>query len=338
MILMIQIVILILIFLAIALIRLWKYMRASREKQHADLIKRLISASIQKKQILEVSSIPKGLRHLSDLLPILEIYDHDFSDFIWQQTKNQLIDQVLLKEAKVFMLSRDWVKRQMGLRCIALDPERLIDETQVMPLLNDPKFLVRIVAASCLIRSKRPHLLLPTIQRMAKESTMARYPYRDCLINSGAETFVCLAQLAAQETDPELIAICLDVLSTKISHNLSQLAIKHVTSQNIPCRLASIKILSKIASPDSQKWLISSLEDPEWEIRAEGAKALGKILAFKSIPQLNLLLNDKEWFVRLQAALALKAMGIQGRQVLNVQEQQKNPEAYEIANYVLALP
>lgn len=315
--------------------RNWQY-RQTIQRRAA--LQQMFVQAIQKKQILSIDRINRRLRHYDDLLATVENFDRWFLDTTWQETKKLLIKGYLGKKALTLARSCWWTKRQLGLRCIALDPKQLMNKQVVAPLLNDSKYLVRILAAAAMVQSEQKDLLLAVLKRMVQEPTMGRYAYRDFLINSGETNFRWIEEIANEEKDQGIIAICLEVLSSKTSHNLLPLAAKHINSPNLACRLAAMKIFSSIPGQESKEYLTRCLFDGNEEIRAEAARGLGQILAISSIPELTLTLRDPIWFVRLQAAIALKAMGKEGREALYRQNPQQNVEASDIAKYILNLP
>lgn len=330
--------ILLLCLASMLFVRCWRNWQEGQTIQRRKLLKQLFSNAIVKKEVLYIDQIDPKLLRYQDLLAVVETFDRFFLDSIWQETKQQLIDAYLGKKAQLFAQSLSWRDRQLGLRCIALNPKKLMNKQVVAPLLNDSKFIIRILAASSMIHAEQKDLLVAVLKRMVQEAPMGRYAYRDLLINGGDTIFQWIEEIATQEKDLELIAICLDVLSTKISCNLLPLAIKYITSIDLTCQLAAVEIFSTRPSDESKKYLTQFLLDKNWKIRAAAAKGLGQIHAISTIPELSLLLQDEEWFVRLQAATALKSMGKEGISALYRQNREHNAEAYEIAKYILALP
>lgn len=297
----------------------------------------MLACSIEKKEPLTIEAIPSRLRHYEDVLSTVETFERYFVDTTWQETKKRMIEGLLAKKALSYIKSSKWKQRQLGLRCIALNPKQLIENQTIISCLNDSKFIIRILAASVLIHAEQKKLLLTVVKRMVQESPMARYAYRDLLINSNHLTFQWLEEIANEEKNPQIIAVCLDILSTKISHNLLPLAIEQIHSTDLSCKLSAIEIFSKTPSTVSQKYLAKSLCDENAQIRSQAALGLGLIRDLSSIKILSIALQDPVWEVRLQAANALKAMGKEGREELYKQTLEQNERAFEIAKYILSL-
>lgn len=338
-ILVIEVVVLVICFLCMISARFFRDWKERNTLRKRKLLKDLFANAIQRREVLHISQINRDLLNYEDLLATVETFDRFFLDSVWQKTRVHLIDSYLGKKAQSLVRSGPWKNRLLGLRCIALEPKQLLKKRVIMPLLEDPKFIIRILAATAMIRTEQKDLLLPVLKRMVRESSMGSYAYRDLLINGGEKIFNWIEEVANHEKDPKIVAACLDVLSTKVSgRNLLFLAIKQIQSADSDCRLAAIKVFTNIPNEESKAYLIKSLSDSDWKIRAEAARGLGQIFAFSSIPQLAKALQDREWLVRLQAATALKSMGKDGREVLYRQSPSQSAEAFEIAKYILALP
>lgn len=314
--------------------RNWRQWLSNRQRKK---LEQIFTDAILNQQILHIDHIAYSLRNYKNLLLVIEMFDRDFLDTVWLETKKNLIEEYLIQRAEKLIQSSRWRKRQFGLRCYNMDPKRAIKKDVIGHLLNDDHYIIRILAATIMVHAEQKELLLAVLHRMIKESVMARYSYRDLLINSGELIFDWLEEIASQESNLELVAICLDILSKKISHNLIPLAIKSIDSANFTCRFAAIEIFSNIPGDESIKYLTASLSDENKEIRALAAQGLGRIFAISAIPQLSLALQDPEWFVRLQAAHALKLMGEEGWAALYQQNKEQSPAAYEIARYILAI-
>ncbi len=337
-ILIIELLVLLFCFASMVFVRFSRNFWEKQTNKHRKELKEIFVRSIEKQQVLTIEEIPSRLIHYEDILSVLETFDRYFLDSIWLETKKCIIEGFLAKKAASYTKSSNWRKRQLGLRCIALNPKHLIGNQNIVPFLNDSKFIIRILAASVLIHAEQKDLLLAVLKRMVQEAPMARYAYRDLLINGSYTTFQWMEEIADEEKDSKIIAACLGILSTKMRHNLLPLAIKQIRSTDLFCRLASIEIFSKTPSIASQKYLIESLSDINPQIRSQAALGLGLIHALPSIANLSLALQDTEWNVRLQAANALKSMGKEGKEELYKQSQAQNAQAFEIAKYILSLP
>ena len=307
--------------------------RTHRQEQ----ISNIIEAVIFKKNNLEQLKIPHNLCRYRDLVEVLEKFDQRFNDPLWKATKEKIVSTYLLPHAARYAASYSWFKRQLAARSYLLCPERA-EKSVLTKLLNDSRYLVRVATAVCITQTSHQDLFYSVIRKMSRETILSQFPYRDALLQVNQEKYTWIEALLATESDNAVIAICLDILSTRYSHNLFSIVRPFVTSSNHECRILAIKALGNIPSGEAVEVLIRHLEDSDWEIRADAIISLQKLYAVQSIPKLNLLLNDPIWWVRLQAALTLKIFGKKGAEALNAQDQSDKPKAYEIAQYVMALP
>jgi hypothetical protein len=280
--------------------------------------------------------IPRGLRQFRNLVEVLEKYDNLFDDPCWKTLKEKIISFYLLPKVKSYAYSLSWIKRQLAARSLLLCPP-LASDALLEKLLDDPKYLVRIAAAICIIKKSSHSLFLKVITKMSQETALSQFPYRDALIEASQEQYQWMASLLSSTSDKSILAICLDVLSSRYSAYLLPLIKPFVVDSDLLCRTLAIKALGSISDPESIAMLTERLKDPHWQIRVEAIQGLHKLYATETIHQLQPLLSDGTWYVRLQAALALQSFGKKGVDILASQVKEINPLAYEIAKYALAL-
>lgn len=337
-----ELVIMILAIFSIIIARTIRNIKERRMMQRRESLHKIFTKALLENRLIALSEIPQSIIHYPDLLTVLEDFDHLFLDTLWIQMKERLVDGFLFKKAIAFLKETSWRNNLLGLRCIALDAQRLLKTSKnrslVLTLLDHDKFIVRQMAAICLIRTEDKELIHCVVKKMVTEYPMAQYPYRDQFIKGNKRTLSILKELADQEQNPQVIAALLDILSTKLTGNLVPLAAKHRGSKDDSCRLAAVKIFSSIPGEASELYLCEALADSNENIRAEAAKGLGKIVAVNSIPALTLALRDKGWVLRLEAAIALKSLGAPGKAALFAQDQYDHPEAYKAARFVLSIP
>lgn len=272
-----------------------------------------------------------------DLLTVLESYDLRFSDEPWRNIKKAILTEDVLKKSRQMTESKSWVKRDIGIRFLKLAIEKE-DEPIILRLLDDPHSLVRIQAALCAVKLGTRPLIEQLLHRMTKESVLGRYPYRDALIKSKKEVFVLLENIMKTEKNEEIRFICLDVLSTRVAESLLPVVEEYLQSGHLENKIAAMRILANFPREKSIQHLMQFLSNKDWQVRLEAARGLGILVAVKSIPLLAIALNDPIWEVRLQAALSLKKMGEEGLIILSRQDPDINQQAFETAQYALALP
>lgn len=320
--------------IAIFLIKYYSDRKKRMEQERKDILSQHIMEALQNKK---EPTLPKEQLKFKSLIETLENFDRRFSGSEWEEVKDKIIDWYLLDNAHAAVESSSWVMRQLAARCFLLSPKKATKE-ELSNLLDDQKFLVRVVAANAIVKSPNRELVENVVKKMATETSLSRFSYRDALINADGEKFQWIEEMAEKEKDPNIAALCLDILSTRTTHNLFPLAKNNIYSKDKQCKLESIKILKNLPSKETSDLLMHSLTDNDWEIRAEGVKALAEQHATGTAHQIYNLLSDNVWFVRLQAALALKKFDQHGMMMLSSINQISNPKAYEIAQYVLSLP
>lgn len=285
---------------------------------------------------IENFSLPKGTYEFKNWVEVLESFEQRFTDERWIDLKKQLIDQYVAKDAKYYVPSKSWIKRQLSARTFLLYPEKATDE-EMSKLINDPKHLVRVFAAVAITKLNSRALFYEVLQKMSEETPLSRFFYRDALVQCDQEKFNWMEDLLNKESDPNIIAMILDVLSTRCTSNLLPAIRPYTHSPDRTCRILAIRALGNLSDGESIKLLMEHLEDSDWEIRSESIQGLKKQHVKKAIPQITELLDDPIWWVRLQAANALKSFGAEGRKILEEQDPVTKPLAHEIAAYSLAL-
>lgn len=335
---MIEIGIIVLIIVLMFVVRALQTWRAERLRKHKLKLNLLIDQAILKEELVDVNQVPSDLRRMATLLPILEAYDHNFTDKVWKQSKEHLISTFLEMNVHRFLKSLLWQRRQEGLRLISLWPEKLFNAEEVLPHLDDKVYLVRVAAAVCLIKRGEIAGVEAVLNRMVKDPTLAQYPYRDYLIQGGKKVFDALEQIAKTSDRPEIIAASLDILSTRMNHDLLPLALENVDSKNAECRLSAVKVLETIGGHEVIDCIIARLRDEDVRVRRASAHALGTLHALEGIPELTLLLQDADLGTRVKAAYALREMGPEGHAVLFKQSFGQSAEAHATAEHILAIP
>ena len=280
--------------------------------------------------------LPKGTYKFKNWVETLETFEQRFTDHRWIELKKQLIDRYLLKEAKSYVSSRSWIKRQLAARTFLLNPE-IATEEEMLKLIKDPKHLVRVFAAVAITKLNSRTLFYEVLRKMSEETPLSRFFYRDALVQCDQEKFNWMEDLLYKESDPAIIAMILDVLSTRCTSNLLPAIKPYTHSPDRTCRILAIRALGNLSDSDSIELLMEHLEDSDWEIRSESIQGLKKQHVKKAIPQIAELLDDPIWWVRLQAANALKSFGEDGKKILEDQDPITKPLAHEIAAYSLAL-
>ena len=230
--------------IAIILVKTISRWNAQRNQRLQSELSTLIEGVLFNKRPLTDLKLPPKLCKFRNVIDVLEKYDHRFSDQRWTEVKNFIVDNDLLARAGEYVESGSWLKRQLAARCYLLCPEKATEKA-LKKLLNDSKYLVRVVAAVCITKCSYRELFCDVIRKMSKETTLSQFPYRDALIQVSQDKFQWIASLLQTDPDPLVSAICLDILSTRISHNYLPLIRPFVNGQNRECRILAIKALGE---------------------------------------------------------------------------------------------
>lgn len=272
---------------------------------------------------------------LRNFVEVLESYEQRFRDDRWMELKKNIWEKHLEKDAKAFKNSFSWIKRQLAARAYRLYPEKADNKT-LKNFIEDKKNLVKIVGATIIPKTPYKDLLHKMLQIMSQETSLSQFFYRDALVQADSEKFKWMEDFLHHEQNPKIIAILLDVLSTRYTANLFPLIRPFTISEDRACRILAIRAIGSIGTEESVKILMERLSDSDWEVRTESILGLKHQHEARAIPRFSELLNDPIWWVRLQAAKALESFGSIGDQILRSQSKE-TPNAFEMASYVLSL-
>ncbi len=332
-----EILIMLICVVAIIIVKFYTQWSTNRRKQIQGELTVIFEKALFNPEPFKGIFIPSHLCQFRNLIEVLENFDHRFNDERWQEIKEYIINAYLLKRTESYANSLYWYKRQLAARCYLLNPQNA-NEKILSKLLKDKRYLVRLPAVVCITKTRYKELFFEMIRQMSQETQLSQFPYRDALMQVDQEKFLWIESLLFSESDPAITVICLDILSTRYSGNsLSQVA-QFLNSPYRECRLKAIEALANIPSKEAMKLLEDHLEDSDFKIRESSIMGLEKLYAIQAVSKIGHLLNDPIWSVRLQAAKTLKRLGKKGIEILDSQSHDKAPKAYEIAQYILALP
>lgn len=321
----------------IAAIILIKMIWATRKKKTQSINRELSDLIISSLNSDSEIQIPKRSQAFSNIVDTLENFDQRITDEKWQKIKKSVLSRYINPQLENYFKSRYWLNRQYVARCCLLDPSKE-NESYMAALLQDPKLVVRVIAGIAITKTNNKELFLNVIRQMGKETPLSRFSYRDAIMQCSSEKFKWLEELLKSEKDPTIQAICLDLLSTRTTRNLFPTILPFLYGDNDELRLLAIKILQQIPGQDTHDVQLHLLLNQNWKVRAETLKGLDMAVIQKGLSKLEMLLKDPNWFVRLQAALVIKKLGGEGLKILSGQNPANEPAAYEISQYVMALP
>lgn len=108
-------------------------------------------------------------------------------------------------------------------------------------------------------------------------------------------------------------------------------------SKDSQMKIRSIKALGEMSYLESAPAPAARLDDENWHIRSEAARAVGKIGASEYSDKMLKSLADKNWWVRYNAARALASFGEEGIALLKrMTKQEKDSDARDISIHILS--
>jgi len=332
-----ELLIMVICLLAIIFVKVFSKRKAVKKERLHNELSELFQHFLLGNQPVSSLKIPSHLTGFENLLETIEKFENRYDDPRWHEIKNHTVDLYLLPQAQAYAGSYSWYKKQLAARSYLLRPEKAPEKT-LRKLLEDKNYLVRIPALFCVTKTHYKKLFHEMVQQMSRENKLSQFTYRDALIQADQEKFEWLESILASEDDPEIVEICLDVLSTRFNKNLLNLAPPFLTSKHRNCRIKALEAIGSIPDEKAIALLMNYLDDSDSKIRETAIAGLEKLYVNKAIPQISPLLNDSAWEVRLQAAKTLKHFGWEGMALLNAQKKETSPRAYEIAQFVLSYP
>ena len=269
------------------------------------------------------------------LLNLLENYHANFQDENWEKVEGFLTHKYLLPWARANVHKKRWIHRNHVARIFLLQTEEQ-DYVHILELLYDKSFFIRMVAAEAIGELKMAESIEPLLRRMAKEPRSCRFIYRYVLLKIQFEHVDAIIRVYKEATDDEQLRLCcLDILSYRYFGNLYTLIQKDLNSDNPSIRVRVVKILANTATEEANEKLTEYLGDPEPRIRQEALKGLGTIKSEKTFAKVVPLIHDPVYEVRLEAAKTLALFKKKGRTILEQQDWDIDPLAYEVARFVL---
>lgn len=319
-------------FLIFFLKRIYCFFLRDNLKKRKEEISDFIINSFKNEGILDVSKTPKAVQNSLDLLTTLEAFDLRFKEESWDRLKESLATYFLLPQARKWCKSVLWKKRSFAARCFVLLPLKQ-DEKLLISLMRDSHFLVQSHAALALIALESPLGIKEVVKNMSEHLGFVRCFFRDALQKGSKKVIDLLIDFSSIQS---LHRACLEVFSKQSFSVSFPFLEKDLHSKNLNIRLLAISILSHNPTKNAINILIESSKDPEEKIRKQSILGLSNLVSDRGVKRLQEIVLDNfdSRKNRVEAARALQKMG--KIEILENQKK-KNPEAFEIVNYILQL-
>jgi len=112
-------------------------------------------------------------------------------------------------------------------------------------------------------------------------------------------------KLITSASDPYIRRTCIKTIGEQKYEDLGDLVLPHLIHGHINTRIDAARTLGQICFEQAHPYLLTSADDPRWEMRAVVATALGAFDIAEDEVVLVKLLCDREWWVRYRAAESL---------------------------------
>lgn len=332
-----ELILIVVLLNVIVFVKAWNAYKKTRE----DTIRRKIAKEIirymQGAEMLEDVLVKSNITVKQLLLKELEIFNQRFSGEEWEYVKNKIAQKRLLPAARKIAGRRNWIKRAFSARCFALAP-LMEDKDYILKLFEDTNFQVQSLVIPAIIQLNLKEGIIKIVENMSHDFGYFRYYYLDVLVNAKApEVFKWIGELCESDPNKTLQLACLEVLAGKMQTISGSFLLRDIKSEDSEVRLAALKVYARNPQKESLEILLNHIGDPVAGVRKEAYKGLAHFRSPRTLEALEKGLSDQNWDVRIQAATSLKYMGQAGLNVLNVQNPDRDPIAYESAYFILQL-
>lgn len=320
------------------------YLRKQRERNQSKRthFKQLLMQYTEKNETALGKSFLSSFRGeipwlLSAISDVNQSIDPEKVGSAWEKVRQNIGENILLPKGRKLAFRRRWTQQLTAVRCFAMYP-KVEDETPILHLLKQKVPIIKFTAAHAAARLGTPKAFEALLEAMNQATHYLRQPYIDALRKSGDKAYQYLEHKLETETNPLVRVSCLEVLSDRMNEHIARLLEPDLKSPHKNLKIAAARALGHYPDFSSTEALLPLLSDPAWEVKAISARSLGYIKASRAVKELAATCQDPTWWVRMNAALALKRIGSVGIEKLEALRPETDRFAYEIAQYVLALP
>lgn len=272
------------------------------------------------------------LQLFADLLPKVR---GDYAEKIVQLMRAMGLNERCLTQLR----SPKWWKRADAAAVLGWFQEpRVIQALETA--LDDPQVGVRIEAARALARLKAVQSVAGLVARLAVVDASHSLAVREIFRSLGPSAVGELMSVLESDVPDQVKLLATDALGhigdpravpalLKLFHsprNQTGDAIhehkarrgrsysdrSQPTNSSVALRLAVMQALSVLVDPRALDAILTALEDPVWEVRAQAAQCASQLGSPAALPRLETLLHDEHWWVRFHAAEALFKLGEAG--------------------------
>lgn len=330
-----QLFLLLLLIIMIYIIKMISQKQHYRQAQFINRTKHQFQQAAHQIITFQSSDWKQYRKYLALLLPIIKETDKTVTTVMWQQTRDQLMTQLLLPFAHKAKNSTQWYQRYLACQVFQLFlPDEEIDAAAL--LLKDDFPLVALNATRIALQQNSQALIDAMIDNFSQNRRL-----QDALFLQAntieSHTLPLVTNRINREQDPYIRVFCYRILSTHPSQPQMVDDIEtDLDAANIDLQIAAINYQVLTHPQQTTPLLHQKLHNPHWEIRAKAAQLMGKIGDLSALTLLNQSLRDTSWWVRMNSAEALAQLGPSGIAILEQQSPSIDQFAYDVAKRILA--
>ena len=183
---------------------------------------------------------------------------------------------------------------------------------------HDHNEVTSYAAATALIQIGGRESLAAVTSALGRRDDWNPSQIKEILLEGGTEFGEDLAELLARcNPAEEKTKILVELLGNLRYYSAGTLMLEFLRSNpSEELRISLIRSLGRLEFDGASTDLLQALEDPNWVVRSQATLALGRIGGEHLIPRFENALHDESYWVRFNAAVALDALGLAGRPVL----------------------
>lgn len=307
------------------------------ERRRAAQVKVLRSAMIRFGADEDAEELKRQLREL----PLIVVADAGFEFLALVRGEERARIERVLSEIGI----DDVLRRQLwaGNRSTRIySAERLAafaspkTEQALIKALGDRSRQVRIAAAISLGELQRLPPLREVLRKIGYRGQRSRRMI-DVFRAAGAERAGELREVAVdRNTYPLLRASAISAIGQTGDYGQIGFLQECAMDRNGDIAAAAINALGDLAHPSSEPAILAGLDNPDWRVRSEAARAAGSIGLRNAAGKLSALMEDEQWTVRYWAASSLKNIGREGVEMLQAIAEGVSSRSQRTASMVLA--
>lgn len=328
-----QIILMLMLVLVILIRKSFLVFLNRRKAKKSEAMKKALQQSTIEYQVLSVKQIKQYRRSLVLLIPLMRDLDQTTHTDAWKKSREALLKQVLLPQAKQNASSSDWYKRYLATQVYQFSVD---DLKTLMRLISDFIPLVALNAAKVAFQNPTQMVMDQLIACFTKNRRLQRWIFTQ-IMDIPKESLCFIFSHLNETKDPYARALCYQILDKHADAPQNIIGIKEdMNDEHLDLQIAALSYYCDSHPQDTHAILIEKIKSPHWEVRARAATLMGKIKDGFFISPLASSLRDESWWVRTNSAEALMRFGQAGIAVLKKQKPEIDQYAYDAANRALA--